>query len=101
MPLVPYTREAGTGPIAAANGQDLIYFMSITEDNDHNLWMLTYGEGIYRYDGKSITHFPVKDGDIDVTLFSIYKDRQGDLWVGTHQVGPYKFNGKSFEKFKP
>ncbi|MBI1228003.1 MAG: hypothetical protein GC192_22415 [Bacteroidetes bacterium] len=101
MHLVPYTKEAGTGPINAANGQDLIYFMSITEDDNHNLWMLTYEEGVYRYDGKTVTHYPVKDGDIDVTLYSIFKDNRGDLWVGTHQVGPYKFNGKSFEKFKP
>lgn len=48
-----------------------------------------------------MTHYPVKDGSKDVTLFSIYKDKRGDLWLGTHAAGVYKFNGKAFEKFRP
>ena len=73
-------------------------FMSITEDNNRDLWMATYGGGVWRYDGKNLTHHSVKDGDKDVTLFSIYKDNKGDLWLGTHEAGAYKFNGKTFEK---
>ncbi len=81
--------------------EKFFYFMSITEDDKRNLWMATYGGGVWRFDGKVLTHFPVKDGDRDVTLFSITKDSRGDLWLGTHEAGAYRFNGKEFEKFRP
>jgi ligand-binding sensor domain-containing protein len=74
--------------------------MSSTVDITGALWMATYREGVWRYDGKSITHYPVKDGDKTIALFSIHKDNQGVLWLGTHEAGAYTFNGKTFEKFR-
>lgn len=75
--------------------------MSSVVGNDGVLWMATYGDGVWRYDGKDVTRYPVKDGDKAITLFTISKDNQGVLWLGTHTAGAYKFNGKTFEKFKP
>jgi ligand-binding sensor domain-containing protein len=75
--------------------------MSSAVDSTGALWMATYGGGVWRYDGKDITHYPVKDGDTAITLFSIHKDNQGVMWLGTHSAGAYKFNGKTFEKFRP
>ena len=94
--LITYTKEKGI------DKDDLIYYMSITEDAKGVVWMVTYGDGVWRYDPgeEKLTHYPIKDGDKTVTLFSIYKDRQGDLWLGTHNDGAYKFNGKTFEKFR-
>jgi hypothetical protein len=63
--------------------------------------MATYGGGAWRYDGKSMTQYPVKDGSKDAWMVSIYKDNRGDLWLGTNESGAYRFNGKTFEKFKP
>jgi len=74
--------------------------MSSILDSTGALWMATYSEGVWRYDGKSVTHFPVKNGDKTITLFSIYKDKQGVLWLGTQEAGAYKFNGKTFEEFR-
>ncbi len=75
--------------------------MSSTRDDAGALWMATYREGVWRFDGKNITHYPVKDADKAITLFSIHKDKHGIMWVGTHTAGAYKFNGKTFEKFRP
>lgn len=75
--------------------------MSCTLDSDDALWMATYQDGVWQYDGESVKHYQVKDGDEAVNTFSIYRDRQGVLWLGTQQAGAYKFNGKAFEKFKP
>lgn len=75
--------------------------MSGVVGDDGALWMATYGTGVWRYDGKDATRYPVKDGEKDITLFTISKDNKGVLWLGTHAAGPYKFNGKTFEKFKP
>jgi ligand-binding sensor domain-containing protein len=88
-----YRREKGTG--------DLEGYMSVARDKKDNLWIVTHGDGVWRYDGKTMTHYPIREGNKTVTLFSIYKDRQGDLWLGTHENGVYKFNGKTFERFRP
>ncbi len=107
--LIDYKREQGIDNVTSPEGKDKIYFMSVVEDENGILWMLTYEQGVWRYDpsaslstgGKNITHFPIKDGDKYIKLFSMYKDKQGDLWLGTHEAGAYKFNGKTFEQFKP
>ena len=99
--LINYKREKGIEGLKVANGSDFIYYLSIIEDNNRDLWMATYDEGVWRYDGKKIIHYPIKDGSKNITLFSVYKDKHGELWLGTHETGAYKFNGKTFEKFKP
>ena len=101
-----YTREKSIGSLDGSPDDNLIEYMSIARTNDDNLWIATYGNGVWRYDpnlpdGKNITYYPVTNGKEDITLFSIYKDNQGDLWLGTHENGVYKFNGKTFERFKP
>lgn len=75
--------------------------MSSVVDNAGELWIATYGDGVWRYDGKDAIHYPVKDGDGDVTLYTICRDNQGILWLGTHTAGAYRFNGRAFEKFRP
>jgi ligand-binding sensor domain-containing protein len=75
--------------------------MSVVKDNQGDLWMATYNQGVWRYDGKTTTHYAIKEETKNVTLFSIYKDKQGAIWLGTHEAGPYKFHGNAFGKFKP
>ena len=77
------------------------YFMSITQDDSGDVWMAKYDGAVWRYDGKNLIHYPIKDGNTNVLIFTIYKDKQGDLWLGTHNAGALRFNGKTFEKFVP
>ncbi|HQU40751.1 MAG TPA: two-component regulator propeller domain-containing protein, partial [Chitinophagales bacterium] len=76
------------------------YLSSVT-DNNGDLWFVTYRDGVWKYDGTDITHYPVQENGKDITLFSIYKDNQGDLWLGTHENGAFRFNGNTFERFSP
>jgi ligand-binding sensor domain-containing protein len=99
--LISYKQEKGIGDLKVLIGEDFFYFPSIVEDNKGDLWMATYGGGVWRYDGKNITNYPVKDGSKDAWMVSIYKDNRGDLWLGTNDAGAYKFNGKTFDKFRP
>jgi hypothetical protein len=62
---------------------------------------VTYLDGVWKYDGTQVTHYPVRLKGKDITLFSIYKDNHGELWLGTHENGAFKFNGMTFEKFTP
>lgn len=95
-----YKRENGIGKLGGNNESDFPYFLSIAKDNNGDLWMATYDEGVWRNNGKELIHYPIKDGFKNVLLFSIYKDKEGTLWLGTHNAGVYKFNGYDFERFK-
>jgi ligand-binding sensor domain-containing protein len=95
-----YTREKSIGNLDGMPDSDFWEYLSIAKDNNQALWIATYGNGVWRYDGTGTTYFPVRAGAEDITLFSIYKDKQGDLWLGTHENGVYRFNGKTFERFR-
>jgi ligand-binding sensor domain-containing protein len=96
---VTFKKESGIGYLNKTNKMEFPFFLSITEDNKGNLWMATYENGVWKYNGKELIHYPVKDGATDVLLFTIYKDNKGVLWLGTHNAGVYTFNGHTFEKF--
>lgn len=78
--LLNYKRETGIDGLKAPDGDD-VYYMSAVNDDKGDLWMATYGAGVWRYDpsaelktgSKNITHYPVENGDKTVTLFSIHK----------------------------
>jgi ligand-binding sensor domain-containing protein len=95
-----YNREKSIGSLDGKTDGNLIEYLSIAKDNNNELWIATYTAGVWRYDGKNITHYTIKDGSKEITLFSIYKDNIGDLWLGTHESGAYKFNGQTFERFE-
>src|SRR5690606_22361895 len=62
------------------------YIQSITEDNEGNIWMGTYKNGLWIYDSKknNFREIPVlnprnqKASDVRIT----YKDNKGRIWVG-------------------
>ena len=78
----------------------LPYFNSGLTDNEGNLWMTTYGGGVWKYDGEQLIHFPVNEGDEEVLIVCIYQDNKGIIWLGTDNLSVYQFNGEVFEKFK-
>ena len=94
-----YTRHESIGGLDGKQDSNLDEYLSCVKDDNNNLWFVTYLDGVWKYDGENITHFPVKENSKQITLFSIYKDNKGGLWVGTHENGAYKFNGTTFEKF--
>lgn len=94
-----YNRQKSIGSLDGLNQGIINEYLSIIKDNNENLWIATYQNGVWKYDGKKVTHFEVKKGSKDITVFSIYKDNGGNIWLGTHENGAYKYNGVSFEKF--
>jgi ligand-binding sensor domain-containing protein len=96
-----YIKEKSIGSLDTKPNGNLFEYLSITKDNNNELWIATYNGGVYHYDGKNIMHHILKDGNKEINLFSIYKDNKGNLWLGTPESGAYKFDGQTFEKFKP
>lgn len=78
----------------------LSYFNAGIADDKGNLWMTTYSNAVWKYDGKTLSKFEVFNGKENVLLVSIFQDKNGTLWLGTDNAGVYKSNGESFEKFE-
>lgn len=95
-----YIKTPGLAHRADGEDEHYSFIISMTKDKAGDLWMATYGAGVWKYDGKTTTHFPVLVDGQPITVFSIYCDRGGGLWLGTHEHGVCKFNGKAFEKAK-
>lgn len=98
---INYTREEGIDFSNTLLSSDRLYFQSVVEDSMGDIWMQTYQEGIWRYDGRKVTYYPVKDATKNIKVISMYKDKNGGLWLGTDGTGVYKFNGETFEVFRP
>lgn len=79
------------------------YIRSIFQDSKGNLWFGTIGEGVVRYDVKTLTYFSNLDGFINNSVFAINEDKKGNLWFGTDQ-GVYKYDpsraaGEAFRNY--
>ena len=67
-------------------------------DNIGNIWFVTNGAGVSKYDGKNFTHFTEKEGLIQNNVWSILQDKNGDLWFGT-SGGLSRYDGRGFVHF--
>jgi ligand-binding sensor domain-containing protein len=65
------------------------------EDADGNLWFGSYGEGLYKFDGKLFIHFGTAQGLNSNIIYVILQDKIGNIWVGTNK-GLNRFDGKKF-----
>lgn len=59
------------------------YIREVFQDRDGDLWFGTNGDGVCRYDGKSLTYLNVKDGLAGSAIRGIVQDRRGALWFAT------------------
>ncbi|MDJ1467605.1 ligand-binding sensor domain-containing protein [Xanthocytophaga flava] len=74
------------------------YIRSIFQDSKGNIWFGTIGDGVVRYDVKTLTYFSTPDGFINQTVYAINEDKDGNMWFGTDQ-GVYKYDGKTFKNY--
>jgi PAS domain S-box-containing protein len=55
----------------------------LMEDSDKNLWIATYGNGVYRIHGQTVDHFGRADGLSNDTVHDLYESDDGIVWVAT------------------
>jgi ligand-binding sensor domain-containing protein len=65
------------------------------QDKNGNLWFITTGDGVFRYDGKSFTQFTATNGLNSNSVNHILEDKDGKIWIGTLK-GLVLYNGKTF-----
>lgn len=71
----------------------------IIEDKSGAIWLVTDGNGIFKYNKGEFTHLTTKNGLTDNNTADILEDSQGNIWIGTYYGGASKFDGKNFTNF--
>ncbi|MDO1444988.1 two-component regulator propeller domain-containing protein [Rhodocytophaga aerolata] len=67
--------------------------VALVEDNDHNVWVGTWGGGIFIYNRKldnfrQLKHVPQQNTSLSSNyIYDLYKDSKGRIWVGTNGYG--------------
>lgn len=95
--------EAAGGYLSSNNNVE-----HILEDKAGNIWFGgRSNEGVYRYDGKSITNFKLKEldsirfdsnGSYRYWAWPQLQDKNGNIWF-SNWGGAYRYDGKSFTSF--
>lgn len=96
-----YDRVKSIGSLDGNKDGDLNEYLSIIKDDHKNLWMAIYLNGVWKYDGEKIIHYPIRVNGKNIPVFCLFKDNKGDIWLGTHENGAFKFDGNSFIQFVP
>ncbi|MFZ1688854.1 MAG: two-component regulator propeller domain-containing protein [Flavobacteriales bacterium] len=70
----------------------------IFQDSKGHFWFGSNSEGIYRYDGNTLTWFSRADGISGSQVTGILEDRKGDIWFSTNG-GVTRYDGSAFMNF--
>ena len=81
------------------NGLKYSEVWAIAEDNDHNLWLSLYGNGLAKFDGKKFTYFGKKEGLINTGIRKIFYSKKHNCLVLGTENGLSLFDGKHFKSF--
>jgi ligand-binding sensor domain-containing protein len=72
---------------------------TITDDKNGDLWIGTIDAGLWKYDGKTLTNYTIKDGLTSNSISTVFCDNSGGLWIGADN-GITKYDGKAFSAFR-
>lgn len=97
---INYEKEKVLKDSSISGQADFPYFMSMAEDKMGNLWMVTFDDGVWQYNGESLTQHRLEEDGENIELSSIYRDNQGALWLVSRQKGLFRLQSNKFESFK-
>ncbi|MEO0895308.1 MAG: two-component regulator propeller domain-containing protein [Bacteroidota bacterium] len=80
-----------------------LHIRGLFVDSHNNLWIANNGIGVFKYDGKEISHFTKeqkvskadREGNHLDRVFSVGEDIEGNIWFGTVYSGVWKYDGQS------
>lgn len=68
----------------------------VFNDKEGNIWVSSFGDGIFRYDGDAFIKYSRFNGsDLSYPISGLAVDGKNQLWISTFNKGLYCFNGKS------
>jgi ligand-binding sensor domain-containing protein len=74
----------------------------LAQDPAGNLWVATWGDGLYQYNGSDWTQFLPENTSMKLPsayVSSIYIEPTGEVWVGTEEAGAAMFDGDTWFKY--
>ncbi len=92
--ILPETRVENPQPMLS----DKLVFQFL-EDKNGTMWLVTDGNGIFKYKNGEFIHLTTKNGLTDNNAADILEDKQGNIWIGTFNGGVSKFDGKTYTNF--
>ncbi len=72
----------------------------VFQDKKNNYWFGSNGEGVFRYDGKTIVNFTTNDGLSNDSIRQIQEDQFGNIFFST-LTGINKYDGKKITTLQP
>jgi len=73
---------------------------AIAEDSSGALWVGSKGAGLFRIEGRRVTHYGVEDGLSGNGVISVLIDRTGAVWVGTMAAGVTRLKDGKFVRYR-
>lgn len=70
-----------------------LYVLSLLKDHQGNIWIGTYGAGLWKYGKNQLLQFTEQNGLASNTIYTILQDHHNTLWFGSNE-GLAKFDGK-------
>lgn len=67
-------------------GSDLINMSGVVEDQKNNIWVSTFGNGVFKVFRNTITNFTTENGLKSNYCYSIIDDGSNNIWIG-HRMG--------------
>jgi ligand-binding sensor domain-containing protein len=84
--------RSAIGDTVAETGRNI---RCILQDSKRNFWFATDGEGVFRFNGTTITRLTGKQGLCSNFVWYIEESKDGTLWFKTRE-GVCSFDGKQF-----
>lgn len=91
---LPETRVENSKPMLS----DQLVFQFL-EDKNGTMWLVTDGNGIFKYKNGEFSHLTTQNGLTDNNTADLLEDKQGNIWIGTFNGGVSKYDGKTFSNF--
>ncbi|MDQ8006552.1 MAG: two-component regulator propeller domain-containing protein [Pedobacter sp.] len=68
----------------------------ITRDVENNIWLSSFGDGVFKYEGDAFVKYDrFKGRDLAYPVSGIALDKQRKLWISTFNKGLYRFDGET------
>jgi signal transduction histidine kinase len=87
--------------IPTLNGERGIRYNGLVEDDEHNLWIGSEGQGLFRIQPQIIRMYTTADGLVSDNIYPIVRDRHGDMWVGSWPAGLNHFHDGRVTTYTP
>lgn len=96
----PSADQQGTQSFSLFQQLPAINVSGILEDKSGNIWFASSNQGVFRYDGKTITNIAIKAGLGENYAGGLAQDKAGNMWF-LAKNGICKYDGKTMTEYTP